>query len=41
MNSNGYGTQAVDYPSLLAIGFPYQYMALVNGAWEHVHRLGA
>jgi hypothetical protein len=41
MNSNGYGTQAVYYPSVLAIGFPYQYMALVNGAWELVHRVGA
>jgi hypothetical protein len=41
MSSNGYPTQAVYYPQVLAIGLPYQYMALVANAWELVHRVGA
>ena len=41
MRVNGYGSIAVYYASVQAIGFPYQYMALVNGAWELVHRVGA
>jgi hypothetical protein len=38
---NGYPTVGVYYPSVQAIGFPFQYMALVGGAWELVHRVGA
>jgi len=41
MNANGYGTTAVWYPSVLAVGLPHQYMALVNGQWELVTRVGA
>lgn len=41
MRVNGYGSVPVYYASVQAIGFPYQYMALVNGAWELVHRVGA
>ena len=41
MRSNGYPTVAVYYASVQAIGFPYQYMALIGGAWELVHRVGA
>ena len=41
MKNNGYPTVAVYYPSVLAIGFQPQYMALVNGAWELVRRVGA
>jgi hypothetical protein len=41
MRVNGYGSQPAYYPSVQAIGFPYQYMALVGGAWELVHRVGA
>ena len=41
MRSNGYPTVAVYYASVQAIGFPYQYMALISGAWELVHRVGA
>jgi hypothetical protein len=41
MNSNGYGTSAVYYSSVQVIGFPYEYLALVNGAWEIVIRVGA
>ncbi len=40
MNNNGYPTAAVQYPSVSVIGFPYQYMALINGAWELVVRVG-
>jgi hypothetical protein len=41
MKTNGYPTQAVWYPDPKAIGLPFQYMALVNGAWELVLRFGA
>jgi hypothetical protein len=41
MRVNGYGSVPVYYPEPKAIGFPYQYMALVNGAWELVRRVGA
>ncbi|HEX7137295.1 MAG TPA: hypothetical protein VF219_05595 [Vicinamibacterales bacterium] len=41
MNSNGYGTVAVYYASVQVIGFPFEYLALVNGAWEIVIRVGA
>ena len=41
MNSNGYGTVAVYYPSVQVIGFPFEYMALVGGQWELVIRVGA
>ncbi len=41
IRSNGYPTVAVWYPSVAAIGFPFQYMALIRGAWELVVRVGA
>jgi hypothetical protein len=41
MQSNGYPTVAVYYPSVRAIGFESQYMALVNGLWALVLRVGA
>lgn len=46
LNSNGYGTEAVWYPSVWSIGFQWQYMTLLpqnfsTGAWELVHRVGA
>ena len=40
MNSNGYPTVGVYYPGPQVIGFPYDYMAFVNGAWELVIRVG-
>jgi hypothetical protein len=41
MNANGYPTAALYYPNVQAIGFPYTYVALVNGAWVLVLRAGA
>jgi hypothetical protein len=41
MLTHGYPTVAVYYAQVAAIGFPYQYMALVNGQWELVYRVGA
>ena len=41
MNTHGYPNTAFWVPQVLAIGFPFQYMALVQGAWELVHRTGA
>jgi hypothetical protein len=41
LNGHGYGTAAVWYTSVQAIGFPYQYMALINGSWQLVLRVGA
>jgi hypothetical protein len=40
MNSNGYSTAAVYYSSVQVIGFPFEYMALINGQWDLVHRVG-
>jgi hypothetical protein len=40
MNSNGYATAAVYYASVQVIGFPYEYMALVDGGWQLVIRVG-
>jgi hypothetical protein len=41
MNSNGYPTSAVYVPSSQAFGFQFQYMALINGRWSLVLRIGA
>lgn len=41
MKTNGYPTTAVWYADVKAIGFPYQYMALIAGSWELVLRFGA
>ncbi len=41
MRSNGYPTVGVWYPSVAAIGYPFQYMTLLSGAWELVLRVGA
>src|SRR5262245_6160694 len=34
MKGNGCSTIAVYYGSVLSIGFPYEYMALIGGSWE-------
>jgi hypothetical protein len=41
MHSNGYATQAAYYPSVAVIGFQYQYLALISGAWNVVLKVGA
>jgi hypothetical protein len=41
MNSNGYFTAALYYPSVLSIGFQSHYMTYLFGAWELVTRTGA
>jgi hypothetical protein len=41
MNSNGYFTAALYYPSVLSIGFQSHYMTYLVGAWELVIRSGA
>ncbi len=41
MNSNGYFTPALYYPSVLSIGFQSHYMTYLFGAWELVTRNGA
>jgi hypothetical protein len=40
LHANGYATNAAYYPSIAVIGFPYEYMALVNGRWDLVLRVG-
>jgi hypothetical protein len=40
MNSHGYPTSAGYYPDVSVIGFPFEYMALVNGQWNLVIRVG-
>ncbi len=41
MNTNGYFTAALYYPSVLSIGFQSHYMTFLFGAWELVIRVGA
>lgn len=41
LRANGYGTAGVYYSSVQAIGFPFEYMALINGQWKLVRRVGA
>jgi len=41
MQQNGYPSTAAWYPSVAAIGLPFQYMAYISGAWELVTRVGA
>ena len=40
MISHGYPTSAAWYPGPAVIGFPFEYLALVNGQWEMVIRAG-
>lgn len=40
MNGHGYSTNAVWYPGPQVIGFPFEYMALVNNRWDLVLRAG-
>ena len=41
MNGHGYRTQAAYYPSVLVIGFEFEYMALIDGRWDLVLKIGA
>jgi hypothetical protein len=41
MHANGYSTAAAYYPSVNVIGFNYEYLALINGAWNVVVKAGA
>jgi hypothetical protein len=40
MHGNGYPTTAVYYPSVAVIGFPFEYLAFINGQWDIVIRSG-
>jgi hypothetical protein len=40
MNSNGYYTVAAWYPVPLVVGFPQEYMGLVNGSWNMILKVG-
>ena len=41
MHNNGYPTIAVYYPSVAVIGFRHEYMALINGRWDLILKVGA
>jgi hypothetical protein len=41
MHANGYATIGVWYPSVSVIAFAYEYIALINGQWDIVIRVGA
>jgi hypothetical protein len=41
MNGNGYPTKAAYYPAVNVIGFQYEYLALINGQWDVVLKVGA
>jgi len=40
MNTFGYPTSGVYYANVSVIGFPFEYLALVNGSWQLVVRVG-
>jgi hypothetical protein len=40
MHGNGYATGGAYFPSISVIGFSYDYMALINGRWDLVRRIG-
>lgn len=41
MKANGYPSVAAWYPSVKVIGFPHTYLALIDGSWDLVVRVGA
>ena len=41
MQANGYSTVAAWYASVQVIGFDFEYMALINGRWDLVVKVGA
>jgi len=41
MKANGYPTTGAWYPSISVVGFPFEYIALINGQWDLVVRVGA
>jgi hypothetical protein len=41
MHANGYATIGVWYPDVSVIAFAYEYIALINGQWDIVIRVGA
>lgn len=41
MNGNGYPTIAAFYPAVNVIGFQFEYLALINGQWDIVLKVGA
>jgi hypothetical protein len=41
MNSNGYPTSAAYFPAVNVIGFPFSYLALINGRWDLIIRNGS
>jgi len=40
MHANGYPTVGAYFPSVNVIGYPFTYMALINGRWDLVYRTG-
>jgi hypothetical protein len=40
MHGNGYPTGGAYFPSIGVIGFPFEYMALDNGRWDLIVRVG-
>jgi hypothetical protein len=41
MQTNGYQSGAAFYSAVQVIGFPYEYLALINGRWDNVLKVGA
>jgi hypothetical protein len=41
MHANGYPTIGLWYPSVQVVAFQWEYMALINGQWDIVLRVGA
>jgi hypothetical protein len=40
MNTHGYTNTGLWVPAVQVVGFPFEYMALIQGAWELVVRIG-
>jgi hypothetical protein len=41
LHANGYQTDAAWFPGPQVIGFPFEYMALINGRWDLILKVGA
>jgi hypothetical protein len=41
LHANGYSNSGAYYGAVLVVGFPQEYMALINGQWDMVVKLGA
>jgi len=41
LRANGYANSGAYYAAVQVVGFPQEYMALINGQWDMVLKVGA